>query len=437
MTICKNRETGPDYSILNDALSGRPRGVKKEFTMSDLVLQGRFKVQVVEDGKVIEDRPFEKNLIMDLGMDNIASNEICDLFLSCSSGTGTTAQKVDSGATTASRLGNTVTSSASFFGSGDVGKLIKWDSGEEARITVYNSGTSVTVDTSGTIGSGAFTMWNVALTSLASYHADYSSYLTGSGNCGTSRSGSTLTHRRTFDFPAEAGSVAIEELSVAAAGGGSNIFSRILLSSTVNLTIGQQLRVIYELDVTLSPTTLTANTPSATGWPVAPATGVDGDEMWQAVQMSAVDTSTGATVTTGTELAGGESGAGASMDPFTSTSGTLGSWAFISSDATAHNTFPSAGPDRSSNAVEKELAHDAYSNGTFTRTRSCTFAVGEANRTDWRSVGVGNKNSTAGYRPYQGAHQGLVFIFDEEQTKENTHTLTLTFRWTWSQTLTN
>ncbi len=170
--------------------------------------------------------------------------------------------------------------------------------------------------------------------------------------------------------------------------------------------------------------------------PVAPATGVDGDEQWQNVQMSAVLT-TGATGDHNGILSG-ESGPGTSMDPFTAgTSSTMGAHCFISTDSTAPSTFPGSGTSRSANAVTGELAHDSYSNGSFERTKSVTFAVGDANRTDWRCVGVGERNTGIGDEPYDNDTQGLIFIFDESQTKENTHTLTFKFKWTWAQTLTN
>lgn len=425
-----------NHELIDDAVEFEPRQQVKTFGMPKLRLQGRFCPQVVENGKVIRDYGFQKNLILDNGMNNIATSEICELFEKCISGTGTTAQKVDSGSTTISKTGTTVTSSASFFASGDVGKLLKWDTGEEHRITSYTNATTVEVAASGTIASAQFTMWNVALTALAAVHADHSAYLTGTGNCETTRIGATLTHRRTYDFPAEAGSVTINELGVSEDTGGSNLFSRVLLSVGVALTSGQQLRVIYELDVTVSPTTPTANTPSASGWPVAPASTVDGDEQWQCLQLSAVSDSTGATTTAGAELSGA-GGIGAAMEPFTTTSGSTGSYCFISPSATAHNTFPGNGPARGTNASIKQLNHDSYSAGSFSRTKSATFAVGEANRTDFRSVGVGRYNSGSGDDPFDADNQGLVFIFSEAQTKENTHTLTLVFTWTWSQTLTN
>ncbi len=187
-----------------------------------LKLKGRYRPQVVENGVVVKDYGWEDNLITDLGMDNIASNEICTLFEDCSAGTGTTAQKVDSGATTASKSGTTVTSSASFFASGDVGKLIKWDSGEEHRITSFTSATEVEVAASGTISADQFTMWDVSLTALTTFTKDHSAYLTGAGNCGTTRSGSVITHRRTFDFSAEGGSITYNELGVAGTTGGGS-----------------------------------------------------------------------------------------------------------------------------------------------------------------------------------------------------------------------
>lgn len=99
-------------------------------------------------------------------------------------------------------------------------------------------------------------------------------YLTGAGNCGYSDVGNVRTLRRTFDFSVESGSVNYTELGWSySTSPGNNLFSRTLISGgTVSLVSGQSLRVVYELSITVSPSTGTTEALHISGWPVSPAT---------------------------------------------------------------------------------------------------------------------------------------------------------------------
>jgi hypothetical protein len=72
----------------------------------------------------------------------------------------------------------------------------------------------------------------------------------------------------------ESGSVNYTELGWSySSSPGNNLFSRTLISGgTVSLVSGQSLRVVYELSITVSPSTETTEALSISGWPVSPAT---------------------------------------------------------------------------------------------------------------------------------------------------------------------
>jgi hypothetical protein len=369
--------------------------------------EGRVKVMVVENGCVVEERPWQKNLILDQGLNLAAGTNWCDCFASCAAGTDNTPVLRDSGGITATQSGNTVTASSSFFVLGDIGKLIHFDSGQDAMITGFTDGLNVTVSVSQTVGAGQFTVWYVNQTGLGNEQKRNNAYLTGSGNCGSSIASNTLTHRRTFDFSAETGSVVYTELGWSNSGSaGNNLFSRVLLSSSVTVLSGQQLRVVYDLSVTLTPNTTQTGTASISGWPVSPATGTTGSYGIQQIGLSAVNTS-GGTVSW-------DSG-GVDNEPSSAPA------IYLSSDTTAVQAFGSSA-GRGTNQVAHTASLASYVNGNFYRDKFTTFAVGEANRTDWRSMGLGNT---------------FVFVFDENQTKTNTNTLLLTFRSTWGRKLVN
>lgn len=82
-----------------------------------------------------------------------------------------------------------------------------------------------------------------------------STYLTGSGNCGTSYGGYDQINRRTYDFTEEVSNQNYTELGFSHADSG-NLFSRLLISGgTVSVLIGQSLRVVYDLTTTLGGVT--------------------------------------------------------------------------------------------------------------------------------------------------------------------------------------
>lgn len=238
---------------------------------------GRVQVHVVNaKGGVIKTLPWQKNLILDQGMDYYATNTWANMMNYCVAGTGTTPTK-DLLDGTASQTGTTVTLSGSTYTltSGDVGKWVGWATGEQAKITAFISSTSVTVDRSQTVGSGTATLYRANQTGLATEVKRTNTYPTytytdGRGSSATfAASSNVLTLRRTYDFSAEVGSVNYTEIGLSPiATVASNIFTRILLAGTVTVASGQQLRITYEISITVSDTTRPSQTlTSSTGWP--------------------------------------------------------------------------------------------------------------------------------------------------------------------------
>lgn len=88
------------------------------------------------------------------------------------------------------------------------------------------------------------------------------SYLTGSGNCGTTYpSTGVRVFRRTYDFSIETVSQNYTELGFSyTSSSGNNLCSRLLISGgTVTVTIGQSLRVVYDLTFTVNASTGSGN----------------------------------------------------------------------------------------------------------------------------------------------------------------------------------
>lgn len=247
-----------------------------------LAIKGRVQAHVVDGkkGRVIKTMPWQDNLILDQGLDQYLGgpNNWCNLLKNCAAGTGTTPTR-DVMDGTASQTLTTVTLSGSTysFTGGDVGKWIGWASGYQAKITAYLSATQVTVDRSQTVAAGTATLYRAGQVGLATEVKRSNTYPTytytdgrqASATWGTSGPPAYITYRRTYDFTAEVGSVNYTEIGISGnSAAGNNLFSRILLAGAVSVASGQQLRITYELVVTIPGTNRPVQTlPSSVGWP--------------------------------------------------------------------------------------------------------------------------------------------------------------------------
>jgi hypothetical protein len=246
---------------------------------------GRFRVQVLDarTRRVVRKGKWQRNLILDSGLDYLGGNyswAACIAY--CAAGTGTTPTK-DLADGTYSQSGTTVTRNTGTrsFISGDVGKVIRWTSGEEAYITAFTNTTTVTVGTSQTVSAGAIdALYRVAQTGLTTEIARTATYPAFTDEEDSLASQATIlnhtdgkiTLKRTYDFPEEASSKNYTEIGVSPIGtAGANLFSRMLLAGAVTVGIGQLLRVVYELTIVVqgavSATQSTVNG-GITGWPL-------------------------------------------------------------------------------------------------------------------------------------------------------------------------
>lgn len=373
-------------------------------------------------GQVVKEYPRQKNLILNQGMDQLASNSWAELFVYCSAGIGVTPTSDDSSPTTATQAGTTVTLSGGTFvftdTFTDAGKTIKWDTGEEAQIVSVTNPTTVIVNNSAAVPAADFVVYRTNQTGLSNQLKRTSTYLTGSPYCGTTLASNVLKMRRTYDFTAEVGTVNYTEIGLGwHTSTPTAIFSRILLAVPVPVDAGQQLRVTYELQITLLPSTTVSKTAIIGGWPVAPALTTDGVEAIQYLGVSSVNTN-------GTSV-NYDNGFGASEPSQTSSIGI-----FVSTTSTAPASFGSAVGRTGTGVVSATRA--AYVVGNWYVDKSATLPVGTGNSTAIRSMGYGYHAPNNWFAYNQTT---MVFVFDEAQTKLNTHTLTLTWRFSWSRVL--
>jgi hypothetical protein len=390
--------------------------------------RGLYRVEVV-DARTKEvvwaQKDWGRNMILNNGMDHVATTVWCECFTYGIAGTGVTPTNRISSEVTADQSGTAVTATVgSFtFTSGDIANMIKWDSGQEARITGYTSGQSVTVTTSQSVPSGPFTVYHTNQTGLTAEVKRSINYLTGAPYTQNSIDlpTATLKNRRTYDFTVESGTVNYTEVGVGwASTGGSTTFSRILLPSAIPVGSGQQLRLVYELQITLAPSTAQALSAAVSGWPVAPSVNTDATQQIQVPGLSLVHTN-GVTITATGGMANEPSRYANNCHVFCSANST----AFA-----AFNTSVSRNTAGWGSAV---TVLSAYVPLSFMLDKTGTIIVSAGNMTNIRTIGIGDYAWNGNQDPV--TYPPFVVLFAQDQTKANTQTLTLTFRSSWSRTL--
>lgn len=242
-------------------------------------------IRDVKTGEIVRVSPWEKNLIVDQGLNKMANQSggsggcnPASSFTNCLIGNSNAPTSIASGGVTFTQSGFIVTASASFFTSGMVGGLFKYGTGTggaEYYITVFTSATQVTVDTSATVSTpSAATVWQVQQTALqGAFPAPISNFLyadhyqTGINPndslqyCRTTISGNQSLHQRAFVFIAQASTYSVNEIgwSNDGVGGAQNrVNGRIVLGSSDVVSPTNFYVVIIQITFTYSPSAPTS-----------------------------------------------------------------------------------------------------------------------------------------------------------------------------------
>lgn len=234
-------------------------------------VKGRYKVKVLEAGKVVQETDWAPNLILDQGLDKFATVRIADCFLYACCGTDNTPVK-DTPAALVTWSATTLTAAASTWTNFDVGKLVVFVTGQQCYITGYTDATHVTVDRSNTIPSGtAIVMYHVNQVKLNAEVFRTNNYSQNQGDNFTQKNGAVVTFQRTYLFPIETGAGhTYYELGFTngAVANQPDIFARVVLSPGLQVNgplgnnPGQQLLVIYQLLIGFGPSSPTTLPPS-------------------------------------------------------------------------------------------------------------------------------------------------------------------------------
>lgn len=253
------------------------------------------------------------------------------------------------------------------------------------------------------------------------------SYLSGNPFTGVKYTAATglIQARRTYDSEVESGNQNINEIGLFGNAYGTDMFSRIVLPSTVTVLTGQQLRLTYELQITVGPITATVSSPTITGWTTTGEKRLEGTFPTTADYGSSTNQFLSLWGTTGADvgITAGDFLCPAYPSTFNYSTGWCFEWFTAKTFNTFGNVYYPTGTVYISNGSNQPNSDsgsgtctlEAYTPGTFYR--------------DLTVVAQPNYPSGLDAPAIKAIRcRGLTHIFDATVSKLNTQRLTLVFR---------
>lgn len=414
-------------------------------------ISGRFKVQVVDkSGRVVEERPWRKNLITNGGMNGLATTYA---FVNAGKyaivGSGSRFNSLTSSTSTITQSGDLVylyersgeirdfTSSRSTYPNlVQLGDVLQYANGSESFVQAVIDGFTLQVRPTYSIdlaNSQSFTLWKTSQPNLEKEIKRSTSYLVGSGssvggwNCGTQITNNVLVHRRTYNFDEEVRDYTYEEVGLTwtTTRTGTASFSRGQIIPPLTVPIGFRLRVIYDMQAAYEPYQERYLTASILGWPTP---------IYATESIQNFPTSANYLNTNGNVL-------GYSLCEPASTVGNYGSWGYVSEVGNFVAPFTASYSRYSSSHVwlANAMAKTSYVNNSFEIFKSASYYINNANSEHIRVAGVGyyNTSVTPVRYPYNDGYQGLILRFNNPDgyPKEEGQKLQLTWRFYWNRIL--
>lgn len=435
-------------------------------------MQGSYKVMVVDSRtkEVVKDYGWQKNLILNQGMDSMSLYAYAEVSKYAIAGSGSRPNKITSSASTITQSGNIITlwpeagglqnfsssiSSSSpyeiyYSSSLQTGDVIIYANASRSNVVAVDSvgGLTASVDTSYTIESGSnqtFTIWKASQTSLHKEGKRTNSYLTGEGNCGSTDSTGSAgvvnirTYRRTYDFSAEVSNSLYTEIGVSPiTTARSGTFSRTLLTTEVPVSTSFQLRLIYDLEVEFGPTSLQVATASISGWPVAPSTHLGYSASVQTFLASTINTAGNETIYTALLEPGPDSPIGTNSRRSPQDLGAISvhRGIFMSSTSRSLSAFGSASNRHLGTVYDNSTgAHTSppYIVGSYTYIKSNYLTLNQAVTTTSSGISCIGWGAAGSYDTGQSTNHVYVILFHQTQSKTNTQVASMSFVYTWDR----
>lgn len=421
-----------------------------------LTLEGFYKVAVVDSitGKEVWRQPkWEKNLILNQGMDAIASRTPVECFEYGVAGTGVRFNSIQGGQSSGSAINgmfsllpigsgiqdfNSTTYGGWVGGVLAPGDIFKMEDGTEVMVSGVGD-VSASINTTDTVASQSFVIWKTSQTGLQSEISrsgngsdglvSGTGYYFGEGMCSTTTSSyHRFHHLRTFDFRTETFTRTYTEVGVAWDRDDSPVpstFSRMLLLAPLTVSGSQRLRLIYQLNVCYTPESASVVVnPPIEGWPVTPATNTTISQSIQGFNwQSFVQSNSGQT-------------AYASYSPLDPSTSGWGCAFFGSTHSASLVTLGTTPINRQVQAYVTSSVKDPYVPGSYRLTKSATWPKWVMNHTTLRTFGIGNDVDFVD-TAYSTTGQHFLIRFEQSQSKFDNETLTMRYLWTWNRVLAN
>lgn len=419
-------------------------------------LQGKYRLQVVDAAsqEIVADHGWNKNLILNVGMDAIASTYLASLNYAGTIGTGSRPNYLTASTSFITQSGNYISlltygdwtsftqsvytgssATACYTSSINKGDIIVDENFSQSMVVSIENGSMVYVNTSQSYSTPlSFSVWKTQQSLMQGESKRSNTYYVSdvgwnNGTYYTASMPGVFTHRRTYDFTPETQTMSYTEVGVSWTNTSkASIFSRAVLPNSVSVSPGQLIRMTHDLMVAYTPTGSVYRTASISGWGDVLCT-----ESVQNWCYSGVNTS-GGTVTLASFYV--------CLDPIYGSGycGSNGFQCFLSADSRSLDNYGTAS-DRGYFVTRANGSADTYVNGTFTRTRSVTFPITaySSSVNFIRTIGFGTFWWNCPYGgtvyPEQAGQQAYLMRLEESQSKLNTETLTLTWRWRWGRIL--
>lgn len=380
-----------------------------------------YETQIIDGktGKVVKRNAPKRNLILDQGLDQVASNSFFDLTRKCVLGDSTNPVKRDSGSVTVSISGEVATASASFFESGDVDRLLKLDSGQEVYITGYTSATEVAVSGADDDSASEFTIWYVNETGHGNELVRTSNLGSDTDDNKSTWDGAKAEHKRTFIFPEETESRTYKEIGWSPASAtGQNLFGRDLIpGGGDSISAGQRYKVVVKLQFEPGPLNqVTVSNVGGNGFDTSGNAILTGGE--SAFERKAFIGFTEDTPFSREVIKSGF------MEPNGKDATVKRHVVFFTNDFTLP-TDPNLSGDMLEGGFGENVDEQSYIQGSNEKVFSALLGVGTGNG-DIFGFGFGNDNDS-----------GFTVKFDSPQIKDSDHELTIKFKFSWGRTLIN
>jgi len=427
-------------------------------------LYGNARLFVKENGQIIKDTGYIKNLILNSGMDQIAYRPFAELTCCCIIGTGSTETRktsnpdvtnYTSGNGFDSAVNNTLAyrsaSTVIFLGvnptgsvvtSNDLKNAIKIDNDGVYNISSIISPVSCSVlNVDGTIPTGVSYNNNYTIYFTNQTSMSYELYRIGRvndnsgtpdstygyyGNCSSTIQSGSVKHTRIYYLNTITSvlSTTVKEIGFgwSPTANTQTLFSRIRLTegpsgSAVPLNSGQELIVLYELNIGVSPSSPTSSSLNL-------STTASGSIQCELYGLSKV-TPSGRTSYFDNGLHGNEPYYYNNYNIYgLPTSSYNGLYIYSSSDSSSFSAW-GTNVNRTSNYVTKSIYYvSPYTSSNYYINKIAVFNDTESINSNIRTIGIGVNNNNL-----------LTFLFDSNQNKQNGYLLSVSQSFTWNRLL--